>query len=48
MIHGNRLDHIPAHYHRFLENRFRQLFELRGTPLRIEFRTSENPYLKNR
>jgi GTP-binding protein len=29
---------IPAHYIRFLETRFRQALELRGTPLRFEFR----------
>ncbi|MFZ0887749.1 MAG: ribosome biogenesis GTPase Der, partial [Candidatus Binataceae bacterium] len=29
---------IPAHYIRFLEGRFRTAFELRGTPIRFEFR----------
>jgi GTP-binding protein len=48
VIHGNRLDAIPAHYLRFLENRFRQAFELQGTPLRIELRTSVNPYKRER
>jgi GTP-binding protein len=24
--------------------RFRQAFDLKGTPIRIEFRTGENPY----
>ena len=44
VIHGNSLDHISASYKRFLETRFRKAFNLVGTPLRIEMRTSENPY----
>jgi GTPase len=31
-------------YKRFLEGRFRKEFKLVGTPLRIEMRTSRNPY----
>ena len=31
-------------YRRFLEARFRKEFDLVGTPLRIEFKTSHNPY----
>ena len=44
VIHGNSLEHVPEVYRRFLEGRFRKAFNLVGTPLRIEFRTSENPY----
>jgi GTP-binding protein len=46
VIHGNRLDGIPPHYQRYLENRFRQVFDLHGTPLRIELRNGKNPYSK--
>ena len=44
VIHGNSLDKVPDAYKRFLEGRFRKAFDLVGTPLRIEFKTSENPY----
>jgi len=45
VIHGSALDEIPDSYRRFLETRFRETFSLQGTPLRIEFRNSRNPYL---
>lgn len=44
VIHGNSLEHVPDAYKRFLEGRFRKAFDLMGTPLRIEFKTSDNPY----
>ena len=44
VIHGNSLEHVPDAYKRFLEGRFRKAFDLVGTPLRIEFKTSHNPY----
>ncbi|MBO1110697.1 ribosome biogenesis GTPase Der [Bordetella petrii] len=44
IIHGNALDAIPDSYRRYLETRFRDAFKLAGTPLRIEFKSSRNPY----
>ncbi|HKX53630.1 MAG TPA: ribosome biogenesis GTPase Der [Nitrosospira sp.] len=44
VIHGNALGAVPQTYQRYLENTFREAFELQGTPLRIEFRTGRNPY----
>ena len=44
VVHGNSLGHIQPAYRRYLEGWFRREFELLGTPLRIEFRTSTNPY----
>ncbi len=44
VIHGNSLENVPEVYRRFLEGRFRKAFDLVGTPLRIEFKTSHNPY----
>lgn len=44
VIHGNALEKIPVSYRRYLENIFRQVFRLYGTPLRIQFNTSHNPY----
>jgi len=46
IIHGNALDAIPESYRRYLETRFRNAFDLAGTPLRIEFKSSRNPYLQ--
>ncbi|MBU0590484.1 MAG: ribosome biogenesis GTPase Der [Gammaproteobacteria bacterium] len=44
IIHGNSLEHVTAAYKRFLEGRFRKEFNLVGTPLRIQMKTSSNPY----
>ena len=44
VIHGNSLDHISETYKRFLEGRFREHFKLTGTPMRIELRSSKNPF----
>ena len=44
VVHGNSLGHVQPAYRRYLEGWFRREFELSGTPLRIEFKTSTNPY----
>lgn len=44
VIHGNALSSVSETYRRYLENRYRAAFKLKGTPLRIEFRTNKNPY----
>ena len=44
VVHGNSLEHVTAAYKRYLEGRFRKEFDLVGTPLRIEMKTSRNPY----
>ena len=44
VIHGNQVDQVPASYRRYLVNRFREAFDLHGTPLRVEFRAGKNPY----
>jgi len=44
VIHGNSLEHVTDTYKRFLEGRFRKEFDLVGTPLRIELKTSSNPF----
>ncbi|MFN7643346.1 MAG: ribosome biogenesis GTPase Der [Burkholderiales bacterium] len=46
VIHGNALDRISDSYRRYLEGWFRDTFSLQGTPLRVEFRTSANPYAR--
>ena len=44
IIHGNQTKSIPKHYTRYLEKTFRKELRLFGTPIRIEYRTGENPY----
>lgn len=48
VIHGNQAEDVPAHYARYLEKTFRHALELQGTPIRIEFRSGENPYAGKR
>jgi GTPase len=45
VIHGNSLEHVSDAYKRFLEGRFRKEFDLVGTPLRVEFKSSSNPFV---
>lgn len=47
VIHGSALDAVNDQYKRFLEGWFREQFKLVGTPLRIELRSSNNPYAKS-
>lgn len=45
VVHGNSLEHVTDAYKRFLEGRFREHFKLTGTPLRIEMKSSSNPFI---
>ncbi len=44
VIHGNQTDRVPESYRRYLINRFRKTFKLKGTPVRLAFRTGKNPF----
>ncbi len=44
VIHGNRIEHVPDAYRRYLANVYRKRLDLWGTPVRSEFRSGENPY----
>lgn len=48
VIHGNQTDEVPASYKKYLEKTFRRELQLIGTPVRIEFRTGENPFADKR
>ena len=48
IIHGNQTGNVPTSYQRYLEKVYRRELKLVGTPVRIEFRTSENPYTEKR
>jgi GTP-binding protein len=44
VVHGNSLEHVTDAYKRYLEGRIRDHFKLVGTPLRVEMRSSRNPF----
>lgn len=48
VIHGNQTAKVPASYQRYLEKTFRRQLDLVGTPIRIEFRSGDNPYSEKR
>ncbi|MEZ5568581.1 MAG: ribosome biogenesis GTPase Der [Halioglobus sp.] len=48
VIHGNQTDSVPNAYRRYLEKVFRRELKLVGTPVRIEFRTGDNPFAGKR
>lgn len=48
VIHGNQTDSVPGSYVRYLENFFRDELGLVGTPVKIEFRQSDNPFAGRR
>ena len=48
VIHGNALDQVPDSYRRYLEHVFREVFKLQGTPLRIQFNVSQNPFAERK
>ena len=48
VIHGNQTGKVPNSYSRYLEKIYRRELDLVGTPVRIEFRASENPYAEKR
>jgi GTPase len=44
VVHGTAVNHIADTYRRYLEHKFRDVFELRGTPLRVQFNQGANPF----
>lgn len=44
VIHGNQTNKIPDHYTRYLEKTFRKVLDLHGTPLKIQYKGTENPF----
>jgi GTPase len=47
VIHGKQTDKVPEHYKRYLEKTFRTVLKLEGTPIRIELRSDDNPYVEH-
>lgn len=48
VIHGNQVEKVPRSYSRYLENTFRRVLKLVGTPIRIEYKGGDNPYEGNK
>jgi GTP-binding protein len=46
VIHGKQTDKLPGNYSRYLEKTFRKVLKLEGTPVRIELRSGDNPFVK--
>ena len=44
IIHGNQVESLPDAYQRYLKNYFREVFNLEGTPIRLDFKQGENPF----
>jgi GTP-binding protein len=44
IVHGSALDKVPESYRRYLEKTFSEAFKLKGTPLKVEFRSGKNPF----
>lgn len=44
VIHGNQTSDIPGHYLRYLEKTYRRALDLHGTPIRLQFKTADNPF----
>ncbi|HIF9502205.1 TPA: ribosome biogenesis GTPase Der [Photobacterium damselae] len=44
VVHGNLVNELPGSYKRYLMNYYRKSLEMMGTPIRIQFQNSENPF----
>lgn len=48
IIHGNQTHALPDAYRRYLAGAFSKALKLKGTPVFLEFKSSENPYAGKR
>jgi GTPase len=44
IIHGNQVEELPDFYTRYLENTYQQRLKLVGTPIKIYYKNSDNPF----
>lgn len=44
VIHGNQTEDVPKAYRTYLMHQFIDALKLKGTPLRLEFKTADNPF----
>lgn len=48
IVHGSGLDGVSDSYKRYLEGKIRETFDLEGTPMRVELKSSRNPYVQEK
>jgi GTP-binding protein len=48
VIHGNKTEHLPSSYERYLMSFFITKLKLKGTPVRIELKSGGNPFAGNK
>lgn len=48
IVHGSGLDGVSESYKRYLEGKVREAFDLEGTPMRVELKSSRNPYVQEK
>ncbi|MFV2031186.1 MAG: ribosome biogenesis GTPase Der [Gammaproteobacteria bacterium] len=48
VIHGNKTEHLPEAYRRYLMGFFINRLKLKGTPVRIELKSGKNPFAGKR
>ncbi|TKB47094.1 ribosome biogenesis GTPase Der [Thalassotalea mangrovi] len=48
VIHGNQVNALPQSYKRYLMNYFRKALKIMGTPIKVEFRGTANPFANKR
>lgn len=44
IIHGNQTENVPSAYKRFLIATYRKALNIEGSPIKLEFKTGDNPY----
>lgn len=44
IIHGNQTENVPPSYKRYLIAAYRKALEIEGSPIKLEFKTGDNPY----
>jgi GTP-binding protein len=48
IVHGKQTKSLPESYRKFLEGFYRKSLNLMGTPIKIEFKDSDNPYVREK
>ncbi len=48
VIHGSKTEHLPSAYERYLMGFFITKLKLKGTPVRIELKSGDNPFAANK
>jgi GTP-binding protein len=48
IIHGNQINSLPESYRKFLAGFFQKKLGLFGTPVMVEFKSSDNPFVRKR